>query len=617
MDATRSKRRLRERADAARNRRDLIAAGFSRRELFEMGLVTAAGSLVATRGLSARAVNSAGEATGQTASPYARPFIDPLPIIAGPDALPGRVATPCGATAYTLGAAPSENPQPGEGRRRPHQAFTTGLTAPLEFFEVRQREADLRISSDLPIQKIWGYNGLCPGPTYIARYGTPILVRNINDLPLENGGFGLPSVSTHLHNGHTPSESDGFPCDYFDRGQFYDQHYPNVHAGFTNPAMIPAQYCDAYDGGDMRESMSTLWYHDHRLDFTAQNTYKGLSGFYLLFNQFDTGEETTGFRLPSGRFDVPLMFTDRVVDPSTGMLFFDLFNLDGIIGDKFMVNACVQPYFEVHPRRYRFRLLDAGPSRFYQFHLLDKDNLSAVLPFYQISNDGNLLPRPEKVNKLRLSVAERADIIIDFANLAGKTLYLENRLVQVDGRGPESSVKPAGQGDRLLEFRVTQPAVADNSANPATLGIKYYDLPTFQAAEPVAVKRNFRFERGQGSWQINGKFMNCEGPPRFKVRRGSSEKWVIQNNSGGWQHPIHIHFEEFQMLRRNKALPPAVERGRKDVARLEFNEEIEMQFRFRDFRGTYPMHCHNTVHEDHSMMLIFEIDDTGDTKARP
>lgn len=617
MDATRSKRGLRERADAARNRRELIAAGFTRRHLMEMGLVTAAGALVTTRGLSARAVDSAGVATGQTTSPPVRPFIDPLPIIAGPDAQPGRVATPCDPGAYTVGAAPAEMPQPGEGRKRSHQAFTASLTAPRVYYEMSQREGDLRMSSDLPMQKIWGYNGTFPGPTYIARYGTPMLVRNINDLPTENGGFGLPSVSTHLHNGHTPSESDGFPCDYFGRGEFYDHHYPNVHAGFMNPAMIPSQYCDPIDGGDMRESMSTLWYHDHRVDFTAQNSYKGLAGFYLLFNQYDTGDETTGFRLPSGRFDVPLMLGDRVVDPSTGLLFFDLFNLDGIIGDKFLVNGCVQPYFEVHPRRYRFRLLDGGPSRYYQFHLLDQNSPSTVLPFYQISSDGNLLPKPEKVNRVRLGVAERADIIIDFTNMAGKTLYLENRLEQLDGRGPERALLPAGKGDRVLEFRVTLPVVADDSANPATPGIKYYDLPVYQSTEPIAVRRTFKFERGNGAWQINGKFMNCEGPPRFKVRRGTSERWVWQNSSGGWEHPIHVHFEEFQMLRRNRKLPPAIERGRKDVARLGTNEEIEAQFRFRDFRGTYPMHCHNTVHEDHAMMLIFEIDDVGDTKARP
>src|SRR5229473_3338267 len=45
----------------------------------------------------------------------------------------------------------------------------------------------------------------------------------------------------------------------------------------------------------INEALSTLWYHDHRVDFTSQNTYKGLLGFYCLFNQYGrddfTGEQ--------------------------------------------------------------------------------------------------------------------------------------------------------------------------------------------------------------------------------------------------------------------------------------------------------------------------------------
>ena len=105
---------------------------------------------------------------------------------------------------------------------------------------------------------------------------------------MNNTGFGMASVTTHLHNAHNPSESDGNPCDFYTSGRFCDQYYPNVLAGF-NSTNEP--------NGDINEALSTLWYHDHRVDFTSQNTYKGLVGFYCLFNQFDTGNEETGFRL--------------------------------------------------------------------------------------------------------------------------------------------------------------------------------------------------------------------------------------------------------------------------------------------------------------------------------
>ena len=46
--------------------------------------------------------------------------------------------------------------------------------------------------------------------------------------------------------------------------------------------------------------------------------------------------------------------------------------------------------------------------------------------------------------------------------------------------------------------------------------------------------------------------------------------------------------------------------------------QIELVMRFRDFRGDYPMHCHNTINEDHAMMLLWAVqDDANDDNTRP
>ena len=84
-------------------------------------------------------------------------------------------------------------------------------------------------------------------------------------------------------------------------------------------------------------------------------------------------------------------------------------------------------------------------------------------------------------------------------------------------------------------------------------------------------------------------------------------------------HPIHIHFEEHQMLNRNGVVigPGNVEYARMDINRLQHSELNTVFMRFRDFEGRYLIHCHNTVHEDHAMMLRFDIDQTGDTKREP
>ena len=610
---------------AWRNRQELIAARLSRRDLLKLGLLSGAGYLLAKHGLSSRVHAS------EMQSPPTRAFIEPLPIMPVKRPLPNGVAD---LTPYPT-IAP--NNAGGEGRTRAHQAFTSYPSKfpwpPARVFEVAQGAAPVSVSPDLPQQNLWGFDGMVPGPTYYAKYGEQILVRNRNQLPADNGGFGIQQVSTHLHNGHNPSESDGFPGDFFPdphrpaiaNAQFYDQHYPNVLAGFSVAPTAP--------NGDINESLSTLWYHDHRVGFTAQNTYKGLAGFYLLYNHLDSGDESTGFRLPGVRdpndfyapvkYDIPLMLTDRVFDYESGALFFDLFNTDGIIGDKFLVNGKVQPYLEVEPRRYRFRVLDGGPSRFYQLFLTDQDT-NTEIPFWQVSNDGNLLPKPLKVKSLTLSVAERADVVIDFSQWAGKTLYFENRLNQSDGKGPDANLglpmatAPAGHGQFILQFRVRTGTVEDRSADlETTPSVAYYALPS----RPLPrVSRSFRFERELSSWVVNGKtFPDNADVVHFRVRKNSAEQWTIWNTSGGWMHPIHVHFEEFRMISRNGLAigPGNVEYSRKDVMRLQHGESNVAAWRFRDFEGRYVIHCHNTLHEDHAMMMRFDIDATGDTVREP
>jgi FtsP/CotA-like multicopper oxidase with cupredoxin domain len=137
----------------------------------------------------------------------------PLPLLTGPapTIAPNNTVNPATGLAY-------------EGRTRAHQT-PIGTHSALPFpaavvYEVQQQPANVQVAPDLPLQQLWTYDGTSPGPTYVAHYGTPVLIRNYNKLPSDNGGFGINSVSTHLHNAHNPSESDGFPCDCFASGQY-------------------------------------------------------------------------------------------------------------------------------------------------------------------------------------------------------------------------------------------------------------------------------------------------------------------------------------------------------------------------------------------------------------
>jgi FtsP/CotA-like multicopper oxidase with cupredoxin domain len=245
------------------------------------------------------------------------------------------------------------------------------------------------------------------------------------------------------------------------------------------------------------------------------------------------------------------------------------------------------------------------------------------LPFWVISSDGNLLPNPVQQQNVRLSVAERVDIIVDFTGMSGKIFYIENRLEQTDGRGPTGNTLTTNPNNYLVKLEVVGTAT-DNSL-PVNAATTFYTLPPKNLTPRVT--REFKFERKNGQWAINNKFFDHTCGPnvvRFRMKKGFPEHFIFKNSSGGWQHPIHLHVEEFQTLTDNgnnvtgNGNSESSNRfGRKDVWRLRHNNEVKVQYQVRDWTGLYPMHCHNTVHEDHEMMLMYEVNNTGDNITKP
>ncbi len=514
------------------------------------------------------------------------PGVDPMPL---PEGLPG----PSPATLPWLAPLPippvlqpvsSLSPAPIAGEHELQLGFNPSLGPLNQLFKIDIKPGLHSFHPQLPMQEIWGYEGIFPGPTMIAHYGQPKLVRFRNLLPINHVGFGVPETSTHNHNGHQESFSDGHPTTFLLSGQHRDHHYPIVLAG-----------------GDPNEALGSLWYHDHRVDFTSQNVYRGLAGFHLYFDSLDSGNEQDpnpqALRLPSGNFDIPLIFTDKAFD-SAGQLYFNPFNFDGFLGDKWAVNGVIQPYFKVARRKYRFRLLNGGPSRLYEFHL------SNGAPMTLIATDGNLLTSPLEVDHLRMGVAQRRDVIIDFSQYPiGTEIILENRLEQVDGRKPTGHIM--NPGSPVLKFIVDRDAIGaehDFSQVPSNLR----PMPVMDLATAQQNQRTFVFNRTDGAWAINGQFFNGNAPA-FTVTQGVPQIWTLKNGGGGWVHPIHIHLEEFRILQRNGGLPAPEDMGRHDVVLLEEGEEVKIYIRFRTFTGKYVMHCHNTLHEDHAMMVRFDI----------
>lgn len=577
------------------------ATKLSRRQSLQLGAATTAAGLMATRDLAPSA-----NAKDLPLGPYTTPFTVPLPVYTAKQAVTS-LNPPSMQVADTSG---------GECGRPSHQRRQNW--EPQKFYTLHVKEAMHTFHPELPAQKIWGYDGMLPGPTFVERYGVPTMVRIYNELPALSVGFGSPEISTHLHNLHCGSESDGFTGDYFSStkygptitsaGAYRDHHYPHCYAGYDNPLYTATN-------GDPREALGTLWYHDHREEYTAPNCYKGLVGAYLLFDEIDSGNELDtnpkALRLPSGvgKYDIPLTVQDLQFD-SGGYLAYDQFSTKGILGSKFAVNGKIQPYFTVERRKYRFRLINSSLARFYEFYLATGTGTGSNQTFTYIANDGNLLPAPLTARSVQISPAERADIVVDFSQYpTGTRLYLVNRLIQIDGRGPEDAtvnIRDANgalvaSGTQILRFDVgALPATPDMSQVPALLR----PLPPINQAEVVKT-RSWEFDKTNEVWTVNGKIFDVETPAAI-VKRGTAEIWVLKGK-GSWHHPVHIHLEEFRILSRNGRPPPVHERGRKDVVVLAPGEEVRVFIRFRDFVGKYMMHCHNLTHEDHAMMVRFDV----------
>ncbi len=433
----------------------------------------------------------------------------------------------------------------------------TRTDATTDYYDVTARPAQAKILPGLTTT-VWGYNGTFPGPTIVARRDRPVSFRLRNDLPTP--------VVNHLHGGHTPSESDGYPMDFVFPASQRTYLYPN------------------------QQRAATLWYHDHRMDFTAPQVWRGLAGFYILRD-----DEETALPLPSGPKEIPLVICDRSFDSDGSFLYPSLDPslthqmgvtpdyLGGVLGDVILVNGAPWPVLEVSNTRYRFRILNGSNARRYELAL---DPPPAAPPFIQIGSDGGLLAAPVAHRTIRTAPAERFDVVIDFSAWpVGSRVTLRNG----------SAEGPAAQ---IMQFRVVRAEKEEHSV-PAKLS--NLEPPNRSSAQ---VTRTFRFSyrRGAAGWTINGKTFD---PARMDARPtlGSTEIWQLETD---FSHPLHLHLVHFRVL-GHSGRPGPFDAGWKDTIDLSPGETANILVKFENYRGRYVFHCHNLEHEDMSMMGNFEV----------
>jgi hypothetical protein len=125
------------------------------------------------------------------------------------------------------------------------------------------------------------------------------------------------------------------------------------------------------------------------------------------------------------------------------------------------------------------------------------------------------------------------------------------------------------------------------------------------------IDRRFKFGRTNGQWTVNGvTFADVNNRILAKPQRGAVEVWELENSSGGWSHPVHIHLVDFQILTRTggkRSVLNYEKEALKDVVLLGENEKVTVIARYAPYDGVYMFHCHNLIHEDHDMMAAFNV----------
>jgi spore coat protein A, manganese oxidase len=296
-----------------------------------------------------------------------------------------------------------------------------------------------------------------------------------------------------------------------------------------------------------------------------------------------------------GKYDFPLIIQDKIF-AKDGRLIFDDAGHSNLFGDVVLVNGKPWPVMQVERRKYRFRVLNASISRGYRLALSSGD------PFTIIAHDGGLAPKPMSVSSFRIGMAERYEIVIDFAKRkVGDRVILKN--LGVPSTADFDSTRNVMRFDVVSDATDTTDNEIPTDLNPnqAIMGL--------QPSEAVRT-RKWVLERKDGLWTINGKIWDPERSDA-DVGLNDVEIWELTNKSGGWFHPLHIHLIDFKILDRNGKPPFAYERGPKDTVYIGENETVRVIARFRPNQGKYMMHCHNLVHEDHDMMTNFDVGPTG------
>jgi FtsP/CotA-like multicopper oxidase with cupredoxin domain len=496
-------------------------------------------------------------------------------------------------------------------------------------------------------------------------------------------------IVTHVHGAvGVADDSDGYaeawylpdarnvPAGFARQGTWYEFFAAKAAAAYGvewGPGFATFQYPN-------HNRASTIWYHDHVLGMTRLNVYAGPAGFYLIRGGPDdlVLDSRTGLpailpgpapgandKFPPNKVyrEIPIAIQDRSFNADGSLFYPDTREFfDGLAGDyipagefspiwnpeffgnAIIVNGNTWPFQTVERRRYRLRFLNGCQSRFL---ILDFNRIPGV-EVWQIGNEGGFLAAPVNVgadggSRLLMGPAERADVIVDFANVPVGSHVLGN--VGPDepfgGGAPEIDfpvADPETTG-QVMEFRVVPAAGVDETTPP-----RFLRLPAITPLPGPAQTRQLALIEKAGVG-VDAEGQPLEGPIEallgtvaagvWTERKwaepetenpevGTTEVWEMYNTTAD-AHPMHIHEVVFEVVGRQRLVVdeegevvqpiqlagspiPAEpsETGFKDTVIAYPGQVTRVRARFGT-PGQFVWHCHIVEHEDNEMMRPYRI----------
>jgi len=185
---------------------------------------------------------------------------------------------------------------------------------------------------------------------------------------------------------------------------------------------------------EVKNRASTCWYHPHLDTHTDEHVSKGIAGFIIVKD-----DEEAAFDLPRtyGVDDIPLAIQTRSFDDNYQVEF------DVNSDDVLIVNGTQDAYVDVPAQVVRFRLLNGSSQRVFNF------GLEGNRDFYEIATDGGLIEEPMHILRVQLSPGERAEILVDFKGMEGKTINLMSYASELQNGIYGAALPGPGQGMSL------------------------------------------------------------------------------------------------------------------------------------------------------------------------